>query len=74
MMIFRVRSVWSVWSVWCGSVQSDYIENLSPSLWLLAWLGSALAEVCQLTSSTYKKRKCTVQNENETPPISEVNS
>ena len=34
-----------------GSVQSDYIENLSPSLWLLAWLGSALAEVCQLASN-----------------------
>ena len=25
----------------------DSIDNLSPSLWLLAWLGSALAEVCQ---------------------------
>ena len=27
--------------------QHDSIDNLSPSLWLLAWLGSALAEVCQ---------------------------
>ena len=25
----------------------DSIDNLSPSLWLLAWLGLALAEVCQ---------------------------
>ena len=25
----------------------DSIDNLSPSLWLLTWLGSALAEVCQ---------------------------
>ena len=25
----------------------DSIDNLSPSLWPLAWLGSALAEVCQ---------------------------
>ena len=25
----------------------DSIDNLSPSLWHLAWLGSALAEVCQ---------------------------
>ena len=23
------------------------IDNLSPGLWLLAWLGSAMAEVCQ---------------------------
>ena len=28
----------------------DSIDNLSPSLWLLAWLGSALAEVCQYSS------------------------
>ena len=27
----------------------DNIDNLSLSLWLLAWLGSALAEVCQFT-------------------------
>ena len=27
--------------------QLDSIDNLSQSLWLLAWLGSALAEVCQ---------------------------
>ena len=26
---------------------SDYIENLSPNLWLWAWLGSGKAEVCQ---------------------------
>ena len=26
----------------------DSIDNLSLGLWLLAWLGSALAEVCQL--------------------------
>ena len=25
----------------------DSIDNLSPGLWLLAWLGSARAEVCQ---------------------------
>ena len=31
-----------------GRHTSDYIDNLSLSLWLLAWLGSALAEVCQL--------------------------
>ena len=31
-----------------GREQYDSIDNLSPSLWLLAWLGSALAEVCQL--------------------------
>ena len=27
------------------------IDNLSPSFWLLAWLGSVLAEVCQLMKS-----------------------
>ena len=36
-MRFRFGSV----RVWFCSVQSDYIENLSPSLWLLAWLGLA---------------------------------
>ena len=30
-----------------GRAQHDSIDNLSPSLWLLAWLGSALAEVFQ---------------------------
>ena len=25
----------------------DSIDNLSPSFWLLAWFGLALAEVCQ---------------------------
>ena len=30
-----------------GRDRRDSIDNLSPGLWLLAWLGSALAEVCQ---------------------------
>ena len=28
-----------------------YIDNRSPGLWLLAWLGSARAEVCQFLNS-----------------------
>ena len=32
---------------------TDNIENLSPGLWLLAWLGSARAEVCQLLLNHY---------------------
>ena len=30
-----------------GRAQRDSIDNLSPRFWLLSWLGSALAEVCQ---------------------------
>ena len=33
-----------------GRDTSDNIDNLSLGLWLLAWLGSALAEVCQFFS------------------------
>ena len=36
---------------------SDYIDNLRPSLWLLAWLGSALAEVCQLDPLFKRQQK-----------------
>ena len=32
---------------------SDYIDNLSPGLWLLAWLGLARAEVSQQGNLQY---------------------
>ena len=36
-----------------GRAQRDSIDNLSPRFWLLAWLGSALAEVCQFAKGNF---------------------